>query len=455
MTQDIPQPIMFSADRPLPHDMDKEKAILAVMLEDNDCIDVATERLTPEAFYAPANRLIFDAILKCRGVGKPVDLSLAADVLRQDGNLEKCGGLAYLFAISAEATTGQVIPAYAEVLNDMAIRRHIIRHGAEIATRAYDRTDETSGILADFGKAAYEASGLKFQDTFSHIRPHVDTAAEKIDKITRGDMDALGLPTGWPELDELFMFRKAEYVVIGARPSIGKSALMLNMTQNLALYTRIPVGIFSIEMAPESLTERLIHTVSEVPFWKFRYKKATTADWEAYNEAGARLRAAPIYIDNASEMTIMEIRAKSRRMVSEYGVRVIFIDYVQIVKETGNQRWGREREVSFVSQNCKHMARELGVTVVALAQVRRDADTEPPKLSHLRESGSLEQDADVVAFIHRERYPKEEGTKRCEGQLLIPKQRNAETGEVDLVFEPSITKFTIGKTIDDADVPEF
>jgi replicative DNA helicase len=460
---------LLVGDRPLPHNDDAEVAVLgAVLLDPQAALDVAASRLGfPGSFHNPAHQTVFDLLLELSNSGSRggIDLVTLADALDKRGMLDQVGGPAYLGRLMGSVPSAANIEQYVSIVHEHALLRRLVRAGADIVEACYSGEGSTREVIDRIETEIMGITSLGRRDEAVPVGAVVIKAIEMLDKLHRRDSSVMGLQTGYPDLDSIIGgLRGGEMFVLAARPSIGKTALALNMVSNVTLRDDpAPTCIFSLEMSTELLVLRLLCSLARVNLGDIRDGALSPSRWQEIMTQGQRLREAPIFIDDTGGLDIVELRARARRMWREHGIRLIVIDYLQLLKGTGlNRNTTRENEVSQISGGIKNLAKELDIPVVVLAQLNRQAAQQGalPRLSHLRESGAIEQDADVVALLHRERETEKDGAgaggtrEGMEAKIVVAKHRNGPTGIVNLTFLPQFTRFESQSMIQESDVPD-
>ena len=454
---------MLNLDRPKPHNEEAEIAVLGAMLFSTEAASAAIGALKLEnAFYRPAHQAIFNAMVElAAGKGEiALDALVVSDHLERNGKLEEVGGRAYIAQLMDSVPTAANIEYYIDIVKQNAILRHIIATCTETIQRCYGAEDDVHALLDNIEQKIFEMTGMNETKDLMEVQPLVREAVDYLEKLINGNPDILGLRTGF-DVDKMITgLKPGEMFVLAARPSIGKTALALNMATNIALNPSrsTAVGIFSLEMPALSLILRMICSESRVGLAEFRNKTINQSRWQDITRAAGDLSKAKIVIDDTGAIDILELRAKARRMKAKYGVEVIFVDYLQLIRAHTKSNASRENEVSMISGSLKAMAKDLNIPVVVLAQLNRQAEQgEKPKLSQLRESGAIEQDADVVALLHREREKqheqKDDDNSGLLSELIIAKNRNGATGTVNLLFFPKYTRFENKANADSGDVP--
>ena len=449
--------LLTATDRPLPHNLDAERAVLGCMLlNPRDVIDHARAKLGfPGAWHNPAHQVAFDHALQifdaCPKV-RTVDLLMLTDSLEKAGMLELVGGVSYLSTLMSAAPTAANYRQYVSQVQEAALKRAAIRVAANAIEAGYDSETDAGELLATTAIELSKLSSLDKPDTLSTARDIMPEVVQRLDALQRGEEGAVGLSTGFRDLVNLMPLRRGEMIVVAARPSVGKTAF----ATNIATYQAVdcdppnPVGIFSLEMQKALLVGRMVNALASVSDQDIRNGAVSASRWQEIQAAAQRIAAAPLYIDDASGLTVEDIRARARRMVREYGVRLIIVDYLQLLRETrakGDGNRNREEKVRQMSGGCKEMAKELNVPVMVLAQLNRqsEAGNRKPRKSDLRESGAIEQDADIVALLHHD------GGGVVE--VIVDKHRNGPCGDRKLLFIPQFTRFEDHSGVVDSDVP--
>jgi replicative DNA helicase len=440
-------------DRTVPHNLEAERALLGSILLDNGALNSALEILSKEDFYSEAHRLIFEKMIVLSEKSRTIDLVTLSEELSRDGWLEKSGGAGYLAALTDGVPIGTLaaVGEYCRIVKEKSTVRRLINASNNVISRCLEGTDDPETLIDLAQSQVFDIAEQRVQSGFATIREIVKTSFGRIDVLFDRGQRVTGIETGFVDLDSMTSGLQAgELIVIAARPSLGKTALALNIAAHAAIEGRKLVGMFSLEMSKESLVIRLLCSEARIDSHKLRTGFSSREDWKKMTEALGRLSEAPLYIEDTPALSIMQIRAKARRMKAEKGLDLLIVDYLQLVSGHGRFE-NRTQEVSYISRGLKSIAKELHVPVLALSQLSRAPEQRPgqrPQLSDLRESGSIEQDADVVIFIFRERKSAEEqeGDEEfvhggSETRLIIGKQRNGPTGEVPVVFLKPYAKF--------------
>lgn len=427
-----------------PYSLEAEQSVLGAMFLSQDALYVAVERLRPDDFYKDAHKNIFKTIAKLSENHEPVDLITAAEALRSENILEQIGGVTYLTTLTETVPTAANIEHYCNIVEEKAILRRLIKTSSDILAMAYENKGDVEEILDESERRIFEIVQKQRIENFYHIKDVLFSTFERIEELYNNEGGITGVPTGFPDLDEKTSgFQPSDLILIAARPSMGKTAFALNIAQNAAIRHQIPVAIFSLEMSKEQLVQRMLCSESNVDSHRLRTGRLREEDWPRLARAMGPLSEAPIFIDDTPGISSIELRAKARRLKAEDGLGMIIIDYLQLMSGRANSE-NRQQEISEISRSLKALARELNVPVVALSQLSRAPEMRAdhrPILSDLRESGSQEQDSDLVAFLYRDDYYDPESEKKNIAEIIIAKQRNGPTGTVELAWLPQFTKF--------------
>lgn len=421
-----------------PHDQEAEKSVLGSLLIDKDAIVKVVEFLKPKHFYKPAHEKIYEAILTLYEKREPADLITVPNQLKKMKELEEIGGVTYLTELVNSVPTAANIEAYARLIKSDAIKRFLISTASDIGEIAFGE-GEVESILDRSEQLLYSISqDMTYQD-FVPIKDTLEITFERLDELSKKKGALRGVPTGVKGLDRLLSgLQKENLIVLAARPSVGKTSLALNIAQHAAVEGSFGIAIFSLEMGREMLVDRMISSQAGIDNWRISTGNLDEEDFEKYGVAAGELAEAPIFIDDTAGISVMEMRTKARRLMLENKIDLIIVDYMQLVKAP--QAESRVQEVSKISQGLKNLARELKVPVLAVSQLSRAVEQrggdKKPQLSDLRDSGSIEQDADIVMFLYR---PDEED--KTGAKLIVAKHRNGPTGELDLFFRTEFTKF--------------
>jgi replicative DNA helicase len=417
------------------HNDDAEVAALGAILIDPEALPAVSHLLRAEDFYKSSHQKIYEALVALFDRGQSVDLITLADELRSRGALEQCGGAAYISRLTSAVPTSANIEYYARIIQAASIRRSLSRISQEIVSQAHDDTKEIRVILEEVERRIFEISDRQQTGTYHAAKEIVTRTFDAIERLSHSQGAYTGVPSGFTELDRLTNgFQDAEFIVIGARPSVGKTALALTMAANIAIKQKIPVGFFSLEMSSMAIMQRMLSMESRIDSQRLRSGMLKPSDFSRITEACSRIYEAPLFISDASDLKLLDLRAQARRMKSNQNVKIIFVDYITLISSE-NREIPRHEQIAEVSRSLKSLARELSIPVVALSQVRRETEGKRPALADLRESGSIEQDADVVIFLHTE------DMKSGDREVIIAKQRNGPIGDFRLTFLRDYTKF--------------
>ncbi|MGI8787544.1 MAG: replicative DNA helicase [Pyrinomonadaceae bacterium] len=433
-------------ERPLPSSPDSERVILGAILLDNELITQAIEQIKPEDFYSPNNRRVFKAMIALFERGERIDPILIGEELKKDGSIDSIGGVATITNLTYGLPHFSDIFDYTKVVKDKSVTRNLIKVCNQITSEALAEEDEAEVILDHAEQMIFALADEKTRQGFSHIQPIAETVLAKVQEFAKRETHALtGLSTGFRDLDEKTSgLQRTDLIIIAARPSMGKTALCLTLAQNAAILENAVVAVFSLEMSKEQLVMRMLSSEARVDAHRFRTGYLTRDEWGRLAQSIGTLSNARIFIDDTPGISILEMRAKARRLAAEQKqLDLVVVDYLQLMSG-GKRIESRQQEVSQISRELKGLAKELNVPIVALSQLSRAPEARnPPKplMSDLRESGSIEQDADVVAFIYREDYYKPSEENAGIAELLIAKQRNGPTGTVKLAFLKEFTRF--------------
>jgi len=425
-----------------PQNLEAERAVLGAVLLEPAILPRAIELLTPDEFYKDGHRKIYGAMLRLFERSEAADLLTVSEELRRAGELEEVGGQAALATLMEEATVATQFGAYATIVREKALLRELIRVTREIGEQGFEEADDVQALLDRAEQMLFRISERRLQRSVFPVRDILTRTIQHIETLYHRKEDITGLPTGFKELDKRTAgFQRADFIIIAGRPSMGKTAFALNIAAHVTVEKRRPALIFSLEMSKEQLVQRLLCAEARVDSHRVRTGYLEPRDWKRIVDAAGRLAEAPLFIDDTANLSVIEARAKARRVKAEHGLELVVIDYIQLMQG----RWrseNRQQEISEISRSFKALAKELDVPVVALSQLSRAVESRgesSPRLSDLRESGALEQDADVIMFLYRKENPPdaEAGTT----DLVIGKQRNGPTGKLELVFKAEYTRF--------------
>ncbi len=448
-SKDVVQDIGKELGRVPPQALDVEEAVLGSMLLEPNCVDEALENLTEKCFYLERNRLIFEAIRAQRNLNLPVDIVTVSERLLQQGKLDDVGGMAVLSELSGKIGSAAYIESYVRILQQKAIQRDLIAAAHDILTNAYDDQVNVDDLIDKAQSEVYEATQSVERRSVQTIGSVISQAMDRIQEL-QGNEGLSGVPSGFAKLDKITNgWQASDLIILAARPSVGKTAFALNLARNAAVDHNIPVAFFSLEMSSLQLAMRLMVTESGLSADKIRGGvKLQNDEWTLLEQSIKRLAASPLYVDETPGLPVMEFRSKVKNLVKQKKVRLVIVDYLQLMQGPTESKGVREQEVAAISRLLKATAKELNIPIIALSQlsrqaVQRQGSGGKPVLSDLRESGSIEQDADIVIFIHRPDYvglSENEGDKEAT-QIIIAKHRNGETTDIDMVFKSERIKF--------------
>jgi replicative DNA helicase len=427
-----------------PHSLEAERAVLGAILLERESLPKAIELLKSSDFYKEGHRKIFEAMIGLFEQNEPVDLLTVSEELRRLSALDEVGGPAALATLVDEAATAAHLLSYGAIVREKAVLRDLIRAATEIIGQSYEAREEVDKLLDDAERLIFQISERRLQGSAVPVRAILKDTFEHIERLYDRKEHITGLATGFDDLDKMTSgFQSSDFIIIAGRPSMGKTAFALNIAKHAGVEDHRKVLVLSLEMSKEQLVQRLLCAEAKVDSHKVRTGYLDPRDWTRMTNAAGRLAEAPIYIDDSPALTVLEARARARRMMAEHGLDLIVIDYLQLMR--GRQHENRQQEISEISRSLKALAKELNVPVVALSQLSRAVETrerKEPQLSDLRESGALEQDADVILFLYRaERYGLQSEDGERVADIIIGKQRNGPTGKVQVTFIPEYASF--------------
>ncbi|MDD4599702.1 Replicative DNA helicase [bioreactor metagenome] len=434
-------------DRVPPQSVEAEQAVLGAMLIEREAISKVTEFLHQEDFYREAHRLIYNAAVDLFNKNDAVDMVTVTEFLRKDDRLESAGGIAYITSLANSVPTAANVIYHARIVEEKSLLRQLINAATNIAGLGYEASEEVGSILDSAEKMILDVSKRKVGKEFTPIKSIIFEAFDRIQGLYESKGGITGLPSGFKDFDRLTSgLQPSDLILIAARPSMGKTAFVLNIATHIAIREKKSVAFFSLEMSKEQLVQRMLCSEAPIDSQRLRVGDLEGKDWQKLVNAADRLSSAGIFIDDTAGITVLEMRAKARRLKIEHDLQLIIIDYLQLMQGSGRNKGSenRQQEISEISRSLKGLARELGVPVIALSQLSRGVESrqvKKPMLSDLRESGSLEQDADIVAFLYREDYYNPDTENKNITDVIIAKHRNGPVDTVQLFFHKQFTKF--------------
>ena len=446
-TEEIKNPD-FGTNRMPPQNVEAEQSVLGSLMIDKNAIIKVGDLITPEDFYKDSHNKIYKAMLYLYEHHEPIDLLSLSNRLKETGELKQVGEQSYLASLTNIVPTAANIIHYAKIVEKKAVLRRLIDNASQIVAGAYDETEEVERTLDEAEQKIFSVSKKHIRQDFTPIKPVLEEAFDRIDELHKNKGKMRGVPTGFTDLDNILSgLQESNLVILGARPSVGKSSLAMDLARHAAVKEKVPVGIFSLEMSKGEVIDRLICAEANIDLWKLRTGRLSSTgendDFSKIGHAMGILSEAPIFIDDAATINVMAMRTMARRLQSEHGLGMIIVDYLQLIEGKGDPN-NRVQEVSEISRSLKGLARELNIPIIALSQLSRGIESrtdQRPKLSDLRESGSIEQDADVVLFIYREDKTKADSENKNIAEILVAKHRNGPIGSVKLFFNEQCTSF--------------
>lgn len=435
----------MSHDRTPPHNIEAEQAVIGAIFLAPEAFSTASELLRSEDFYRAGHQRIFQAMMSLADRGEPIDLVTVTTLLANDQVLDEAGGVSYLTDVASSVPTAANIGHYSKIVEEKALLRRLIRTATDIVTTTFEKEGEVDNVLNEAEKSILEVSSRSNAGAFQAIKDVLIDVYDNIEELHQNNAAVTGVPTGFRDLDKITSgFQKNDLIIVAARPSVGKTAFALNIAQNVATKTDENVAIFSLEMGADQLVSRMLCAEGNIDSQRLRTGNLEADDWGKLTMAMGSLSNAGIYIDDSPGIRVSEIRSKCRRLKQEHGLGMIIIDYLQLIQGSDNSKENRQQEVSEISRSLKGLARELEVPLIALSQLSRGVEQRQdkrPMMSDLRESGSIEQDADIVGFLYRDDYYDAESEQQNIIEIIISKQRNGPTGTVELAFVKEYNKF--------------
>lgn len=427
-----------------PQNLEAEQSVLGSMLIERDAISRSIEFLAPDHFYKENHQVIFDAVCTLYEKGEPVDLVTLTEELRRRGKLETVGGGSALTSLIDAVPTTANIEYYARIVEEKAIRRRLMKAGHDIVGLGFDNEEKVEILLDKAEQEIFRIGQRRFTQNFISLKEILKNTLENLDELYGRESEITGVATGFRDFDtKTAGLQPSELIIVAARPGMGKTSFCLNIAQHAAIENKVPVAFFSLEMAKEQLVQRVLCAEASVDAHRLRTGKLLDGDWKKIADAMNVLSKAEIYIDDSSSISVLEMRAKARRLKAERGLGLIMVDYLQLIRGSSRSE-NRVQEISEIVRGLKALAKDLRVPVLAVSQLSREVEKrndKRPQLSDLRESGAIEQEADLVAFIYRDSYYNEKSEKQNTAEVIIAKQRNGPVGTIELVFIKEYTKF--------------
>jgi len=435
----------LNLDKLPPQNIDAEMAVLGSMLLDEEAVSAAVEKLEAGCFYKDTHRKIFQTISDLYNANKAVDLITLVDALKKDNSLDSIGGASYLTSLANAVPTAANINHYSGIVREKYILRTLINNSTKIITVCHESEGNIAEVVDTAERLIFEVSDRRNQGSYLHLKEIVKESIETIDKLYQNKAHVTGIPTGYIDFDiKTAGLQPSDLIIVAGRPSMGKSAFALGIAEYAGVIEKVPTAIFSLEMSKEQLVQRMLCSHARVDAHKVRTGYLATSDWPRLTAAAGKLSESPIYIDDTPAISVMELRARARRLKSHHGIKLIILDYMQLMRGSVTSMESRQQEISEISRSLKALARELSVPVIAISQLSRAVESRTdhrPQLSDLRESGAIEQDADVVVLILREEYYNPSPDNQGIAEAIIAKQRNGPVGTLKLAFIKEFTRF--------------
>ena len=436
----------LTLDKLPPQNIEAEQSVLGAILLDNNALYTAFELITQDDFYKESNKKIFIAMTELLEKNEPIDIITLTDHLRKKDNLDVIGGTQYLTSLASMIPTSANVRFHSKIVREKSMVRGLLRSVTDIARNVYETEQDAEELIDYAEKTIFDLSERRISPSFSVLKDVIKDSFQMIEQLYDKKETVTGVPSGFKELDELTTgLQKSDLIIIGGRPSMGKTAFSLNIAQHVGVNMKEPVAVFSLEMSKEQLAFRMLCSEAMVDSNNIRKGFIRKDDWHKLTSAAGKLAQSPIFIDDSSAISVLEMRAKARRLKVEHGLSLIIVDYLQLMRGRGNAE-RREQEISEISRSLKGLAKELRVPVIALSQLNRGVETrtgnKKPTLADLRESGAIEQDADVIIFLYRDEvYNRDSNDNKGKAEIIIAKQRNGPTGTINLSFISHCTRF--------------
>lgn len=435
-----------------PRDTDVEAAVLGALMIEKDAYTIVCDILKPESFYEPSHGKVYEAIQTLGASQRPIDLFTVTEQLRLNGTLDEIGGPAFVVQLTSNVTSAAHVEFHSRIVAQKYLARELISFAAQVENNAFDETIDVDDLLQEAEGKLFEISQRNVKKDVTQIDPVITAALDQIQAAANRTSGLSGLQTGFHELDKVTSgWQNSDLIIIAARPAMGKTAFVLSMAKNMAVNYNIPIAVFSLEMSNLQLVNRLISNVCELPGEKIKSGQLTALEWDQLMARIKHLNGSQLYIDDTASLSVFELRTKARRLVREHNIKMIIIDYLQLMNASGMKFGSREQEVSMISRSLKQLAKELNIPIIALSQLSRQvenrSDNKRPQLSDLRESGAIEQDADIVCFIHRPEYYYHSDTDpsgkdiRGLAEFIIAKHRSGSVKDVNMRFRAQFARF--------------
>ncbi len=446
------KPAIDASGRIPPRDIDLEEAVLGALMLEKDAYTRVCDILKPESFYEPKNRLVYEAVQTLGARQQPIDMLTVTEQMRLNGTIDEVGGPVFISELTSRVASAANVEFHARIVAQKYLARELISFASDIEGKAFDESNDVDDLLQEAEGKLFEISQRNVKKDVTQIDPVINDAVRQMQVAQNRASGLSGLETGYRELDKITSgWQNSDLIIIAARPAMGKTALVLSMAKNMAVNFNTPLAIFSLEMSNLQLVNRLISNVAEISGSKIKSGDLSPIEWQQLFARIKYLTGSPMYIDDTPSLSIFELRTKARRLVREHGVKIIIIDYLQLMNASGMKFGSREQEVSMISRSLKQLAKELNIPIIALSQLNRSVesrtDGKRPQLSDLRESGAIEQDADIVCFIHRPEYYTKSGQDaagndiRGLAEFIIAKHRSGAVGDVQLHFRAEFARF--------------
>jgi len=440
-----------------PHSAEAERGVLGAILLDNGVLHRAMEMVEPGDFYEARNRILYETALGISERGEPIDLVTLADELRRAEKLENVGGITYVSGLTEAVPTSRHIETYARIVREKSLLRFLISVSGDITAKAYEDPSDVEEFLDEAESSIFEVAGRKVKPSYFSLNELIPEAVKEIELLSKKQGGITGVASGYEDLDELTAgFQKSDLVILAGRPGMGKTAFALNMARNASIEAEVPIAFFSLEMSKNQVALRLFCAEAQLNSRDVRRGYIAKEDWAKVMVAANRLKDTKVFIDDTPALSVLEMKAKTRRLVAEHGIGMVIVDYMQLMRGRQTRDGNREQEIADISRSLKGLAKELNIPVIALSQLNRAVESREdkrPRLADLRESGAIEQDADLILFLYREKKYNEDTPVGNLAELIIGKHRNGPEGKVKLTFLDDYARFESYSPMDD--IPDF